>query len=191
MTSFRFRVLLSAIDKFKQHNDNDPLAALRNMPFEDYKELAFQYSEKMKNNSISLEGAQNLTLDEQRIWSDRLPNAPAETYGKLLQKIANKAFPEEVSMIIRDLMEWPMEMVEENKETYHYLGAKGGSTAFVYNQAMYVEDLDGNKIELVILMNDLSIWESIMLQNHTNSFIVMMFNDEPFREKVRAELGTL
>ncbi|MFA1819088.1 serine hydrolase [Virgibacillus oceani] len=179
---------LLAIDEVKQHNENDPQTELQNMPNEAYEALALQNSEKMKNNSISLEGAQDLSLNEQRIWSDRLPNAPAESYGKLLQMIANESFPTEVSMIMRDLMEWPMEMVEGNKEHYHYLGAKGGSTAFVFNQAMYVEDLDGNKVELVILMDDLSIWESLMLQNHTNSFITEMVNNGEFREKVRAEL---
>src|SRR5690625_2043809 len=143
----------------------------------------------MKNNNVSLKGVQNLSLNEQRIWSDRLPNAPAETYGKLLQKIANESFPEKASLIIRDLMEWPMEMVEGNKEQYDYLGAKGGSTAFVYNQAMYMEDLDGNKLELVVLMDDLSMWESFMLQFHTNSFIVALFNDEEFRKSVQTELN--
>jgi D-alanyl-D-alanine carboxypeptidase len=180
---------LLSIDEFqKQHNNTDPMTELRNMPNKKYEELAFQISDKMKNNSISLEGAQDLSLNEQRVWSDRLPNASAENYGKLLRMIANESFRAEVSKIMRDLMEWPMEMVEENKDHYHYLGAKGGSTAFVYNQAMYVENLDGNKIELVILMDDLSIWESIMLQNHTNSFIEEMFNDGEFRKNVRAEL---
>lgn len=180
---------LLIINEFKkEHNDTDWMTKLRNMPNNEYKELALKNSKKMSSNDISLEGTSNLPLKEQQIWSDRLPNASAKTYGILLHMIANDLFPEKVSTIMRDLMEWPMEMVEENKEDYHYLGAKGGSTAFVYNQAIYVKNLDGNNIEFVILMDQLSMWENFMLRHHTNSFIVEMVNNEKFREMVKTKL---
>ena len=44
-----------------------------------------------------------------------------------------------------------MDLVEGNRKSYAHLGLKGGSTMFVLNQALYVEDLNGKKVEIVIL----------------------------------------
>lgn len=43
-----------------------------------------------------------------------------------------------------------MKVNVSNQEIYAHLGMKGGSTAFVVNQALYVENHDGRKMELII-----------------------------------------
>ena len=172
---------------YKQEiDDSNWKQQLRNISNKEYKHLALDYSEQMKTNEINKEI--DLTVNEQRIWSDRLPKAPAATYGKLLHMIASEQFPEEVSTMMRDLMEWPMEMYEENKDLYKHFGAKGGSTAFVYNQAIYGETLDGQPFEIVLFMDDLSIWQSIMALIHTDAFIMEIIHNEDFLKKVEEEL---
>ena len=172
---------------FKKEMDNsDWMQQLKNISDKEYKHLALDYSEQMKNNETKNEF--DLTINEQRIWSDRLPKAPAATYGKLLHMIASEQFPEEVSAMMRDLMEWPMEMYEDNKDLYKHFGAKGGSTAFVYNQAIYGETLDSQPFEIVLFMDDLSIWQSIMALIHTDAFIMEIIHNEDFLKKVEEEL---
>jgi len=180
--------LLVSNEYKKTRDDSGWMEELRNISDEEYKELAQKESDKLKNNEADAGGGIDLSIDEQRIWSDRLPNAPASTYGRLLQKIANGDFPDGVAETMQELMEWPMEMVEENKNYYQAVGSKGGSTAFVLNEAMYVEDLEGNQYQIVLLMDDLSLWESLMLQNNLNTFIVEMINSEQFLQKVKGQL---
>lgn len=174
---------------FKQEDDPDWLDEYRDMPDEEYKKLAMDLSEKLVNDEFDLDEAIEFIAEEDRVWSDRLPGASAATYGDVLQMIQNEDFPDDVAMIVRELMEWPMEMVPANKDEYNYLGSKGGSTDYIYNQAMYAENLDGDQLEIVLLIDDdLSSWKSFMLSIHSSSFIVKMINDEDFLEKVEEEL---
>ncbi|MBM7715414.1 D-alanyl-D-alanine carboxypeptidase [Bacillus thermophilus] len=179
--------LLALNEYKKEKKDTDWQKELREMSDENYKKEALIQSEKMKHKKITVAGV-DLSVKEQRVWSDRMPKASPATYGRLLHMISREGFPSEISHTLRDLMEWPMEMIPENKEHYRYIGAKGGSTAFIYNQAMYFEDLSGNQMEFVLFMDDLSLWESMMLQFHSNSFIVEMVNNKQFRKKVQSTL---
>src|SRR5699024_613824 len=99
-------------------------------------------------------------------------------YGKLLNDIANENLPDNVTSTVQELLEWPMEKVEENKDYYKVVGSKGGSTAFVFNDTMYVERLDGQQIEIVLFTDNLSTWQSIRMQQNVNKLMVKMNNDE-------------
>lgn len=178
---------LAAVGVYKQQN-KDWDAELRAMSDATFRELAIDTLQEMTQDDVDFTYASEATLSAQRVWSDRLANAPAETYGKLLKAITNDEFPEDVTATIQDLMEWPMEINEENKDYYKVLGSKGGSTAFVFNDTMYVEDLEGKQLQIVLFMDDLSFWESFMLQRQENNFMVEMINNEDFLNRVEKTL---
>ena len=57
-----------------------------------------------------------------------------------------------------------MQLYEGNQQRFAHLGAKGGSTAFILNDAMYAEDHNGNQIEMVIFTDDLSLWQGMLIR---------------------------
>lgn len=119
---------------------------LEKMPIETYRDIAKELSGKLKDGTLKIEDYMfNMPLDLQRVWSDRLIGASANDYGKLLAVISNNELPSIANQTIRDLLEWPMEINEGNHERFAHLGAKGGSTAFILNDALYAEDHNGKK----------------------------------------------
>jgi D-alanyl-D-alanine carboxypeptidase len=162
---------------------------LEAMPVANYREMAIDISSRLKNGEIDLASQSiDLPLAVQRVWSDRLPGASASDYGTLLSIISNDKLPDEAAETVRDIMEWPMEVNEANKDFYAHLGAKGGSTAFILNDALYAEDLDGNQMEIVILTDDLTRWQNFRLRNNMNSFQVQLIGNEDYRNKVKQKL---
>lgn len=74
-------------------------------------------------------------------------------------------------------------------ERFVHLGGKGGSTAFILNDALYAENHNGDKIEMVILTDDLSLWQGMLMQNNMKSFESKLFGSEDYRLKVQKELS--
>lgn len=164
--------------------------SLEQMPEDEYRELASELSDQLANGELDIKDYSfEMPLEVQRVWSDRLIGASANDYGKLLDVISSDELPATAAETVRDLMEWPMELNPGNQERFAHLGAKGGSTAFILNDAMYAEDLSGNKNEIVILMNDLNIWQSFMLGQNINSFESNLLGSDEYRDKVRQEIS--
>jgi len=180
--------LFISLEHKHKSEDASWIDELYKVPEEEYKQLALTASEKMKNEEVALADGFDLSVKEQRVWSDRLPKAPASTYGKLFHIIASDQLPKNISQTVRDIMEWPMKMVKENQDSYKSIGAKGGSTAFVSNQAMYIETLDDDVYEIILLMDDLSSWHSFFLPIHMNAFIVEIVNNEEFLHDIQKKL---
>ncbi|MBM7665768.1 D-alanyl-D-alanine carboxypeptidase [Solibacillus kalamii] len=169
--------------------EKDLINALQKLSMEDYRKLAQSISLQMRSGEISAsEATFDLSPAIQRVWSDRLIGASANDYGKLLAHISNDELPPIATETIRDLMEWPMKFNEENYKTYTHIGAKGGSTLFVLNNAMYAENLKGDQYEMVLLLNDLNFYERFLLSLNRNSFESKLMNDAEYRNKVREEL---
>ena len=169
--------------------EKDLINALQKLSMEDYRKLAQSISLQMRSGEISAsEATFDLSPAVQRVWSDRLIGASANDYGKLLAHISNDELPPIATETIRDLMEWPMKFNEENYKTYTHIGAKGGSTLFVLNNAMYAENLKGDQYEMVLLLNDLNFYERFLLSLNRNSFESKLMNDAEYRNKVREEL---
>lgn len=130
-----------------------------------------------------------LTLDLQKVWSDRLPGSDAADYAKLMQKIAaGNYFPPKVQSTIATILGWPMILNPANKAVYKQLGMKGGSTAFCLTLAAYAEDLENNKTALCLLFNHLSLEDRLLLQKDLNAFLVEVFNNAAYREKLATAL---
>jgi D-alanyl-D-alanine carboxypeptidase len=146
---------------------------LQSMTQEEYQDLSWKiYKEMKKGKQDRNKKTPTLSLELQKIWSDRLPNASAEDYGKVMSAISNQtATLPGGGEILREVMEWPMELHASNRDQFAHFGAKGGSTAYVLNQALYAEGHDGKKIELIIFTEGFSFIEQIKMNRNMNSFL--------------------
>ena len=178
--------------KSESMNDEELIHELESMPIEEYRELAANLSNQLKEGTIKIEDYTfDTPLKVQRVWSDRLIGASANDYGKLLAIVSNDQLPEKAADTVRDLLEWPLQLFEGNQQRYAHLGSKGGSTAFILNDALYAEDHNGKQIEMVILADDLSMWQGILIGNNFNSFESKLLSSERYRLKVQEELSGL
>lgn len=175
--------------KSKSMSEKQLIQNLEDMSIEEYRTLAEELSKQMKEGIIKVE---DITFDSssgvQKVWSDRLIGASASDYGKLLTVISNDQLPTTAAETIRDLLEWPMQLNESNHDRFVHLGAKGGSTAFILNDALYAENNNGDKIEIVFLIDDLNFWQGMLIRKNMNSFESKLLGSEDFRLKVQREL---
>jgi D-alanyl-D-alanine carboxypeptidase len=173
--------------------DNKELISdLEAMQIDEYQELAMHLSTQLKEGIIKIEDYPfDLPLKVQKVWSDRLIGASANDYGKLLAVISNDHLPEKAAETARDLLEWPMQLNNGNQERFVHLGAKGGSTAFILNDAMYAETHNGDKFEIVIFTDDLNFLEGMLIRNNLNSFESKLLGSEEYRLKIQKELSDM
>jgi len=165
---------------------------LEDMPMSTYRDTAKELSQQMKNGTINIEDYTfDMSFRLQRVWSDRLIGASANDYGKLLAMISNDELPTTANETVRDLLEWPMIVNEDNHKRFSHLGAKGGSTAFILNDAMYAEDHNGERIEMVLLTDDLNIWQQTLISHNLNSFESKLLGSEAYRLHVQRELSDI
>ncbi|MCM3712236.1 serine hydrolase [Sporosarcina luteola] len=178
--------------KNESQNNEELISELEAMPPKQYRELAMHLSTQLKEGVIKIEDYTfDLPLKVQKVWSNRLIGASANDYGKLLGMISNDQLPEDAAETVRDLLEWPMQLNEGNKKRFVHLGAKGGSTAFILNDAMYAENHNGDKIEMVIFTDELSIWQGMLIRNNVNSFESKVLGNEEYRLRIQKELSDL
>ncbi|MED4017727.1 serine hydrolase [Sutcliffiella cohnii] len=152
---------------------------LQSITLEEYRELAWEIHNVLKKGEAAFfDGTVSIPMELQKIWSNRLPNATVEDYGKVMEAISNdKATLPGGEGILREIMEWPMELHASNREKYAHFGAKGGSTAFVLNQALYIEDKNGKKIEVIIFTEGFNFIEFIKMNRSMNSFLLKVLNE--------------
>ncbi|QNK88329.1 serine hydrolase [Sporosarcina sp. resist] len=182
-------VLIPNQIKSESMNDKQLIKKLESMSMDEYRTLAEELSEQMKEGTIQTGDMKyNSSRGVQKVWSDRLIGASASDYGKLLTVISNDQLPTTAAETIRDLLEWPMQLNESNHDRFVHLGAKGGSTAFILNDALYAENHNGDKIEIVFLIDDLNFWQGMLIRKNMNSFESKLLGSEDFRLKVQREL---
>lgn len=173
------------IPEYLDYNHNGSLsnreleAMLLDMNLEEYRELAWEIHNELKEGEPDFfDGTVTVPMELQNIWSDRLPNASVDDYAKVMSAISDDtATVPGGEEILRDLMEWPMELHASNREMYKHFGAKGGSTAVVLNQALYVEKPDGKKIELIIFTEGFSTIEQMKMSRNMNSYLRKVLNE--------------
>lgn len=169
-------------------SDENSSKGMSLMPKELYLARANEYFEKLKVDTTVKEKfvSAHVSLPVQRIWSDRLPGGTAREYGELMKKIQSRTYFEpKVQAVLDEIMEWPMEAFDSNREKYQHLGAKGGSTAFVLTYALYATDKAGNKTQLAFLFNGLTPTESVLLQSKLAEFQQIVLSGT---SKERAEI---
>lgn len=169
----------------------EALAALKNMPLDDYRERAVNINKEWQAAppTEQMKKQLNATLDMkfQKIWSDRLPRSTTKEYVSLMEKLNSKNyFPKKVHDYLDPVLEQLMKN-PSNKEWLKHAGQKGGSTAFVLTVSMYAEDKEGNRTEMAFFADDLSQWEQFKLQQKMNSFQLKLLTDPSFRKRIAKE----
>ncbi len=160
-----------------------------------YKKKAMHYYEVLKMDTTIKErfNSAHVSMPVQRVWSDRLPGSTVREYDSILQKIQSRTyFDSTTQKTLEEIMEWPMEAFDSNREKYQSLGAKGGSTAFVLTYALYAADKKGNRTRLTFFFDDLSTVESTFLQAMLSDFQQKVLSDyEKDRQEILKTLSTL
>lgn len=171
-------------------DEKELINELNEMPIADYRSMAINLSEQMRTGELNIhDKVFDLSPTLQRVWSNRLIGASANDYGKLLAIISNDTLPTVAAKTLRDIMEWPMQLNNDNHKRFTYLGSKGGSTLFVLNNAIYAENLKGDQYELVYLTNELNFIKRLLLSNNRKSFESKILNEKDYRLKVQKELS--
>ena len=90
--------------KSESMKDEELIHELESMPIDEYRELATNLSNQLKEGTIKIEDYTfDTPLKVQRVWSDRLIGASANDYGKLLAVISNDQLPVKAAETVRDL----------------------------------------------------------------------------------------
>lgn len=133
----------------------------------------------------------NLTMDIQKLWSDRLPRSTTDDYVDIMGKLNNKIyFDAEIYKYLDPVMEQLMAH-PTNREWLIHAGQKGGSTVFVLTMAMYATDKDCNKTEMAFFANDLTSIEQAKLSRSLNGFKLKLLQDAEFRNLIKNELAAM
>lgn len=163
--------------------ENQSLKTLRNMSKDEYNKHVLQIQEWMKDEEEWKKRDIPLKVDMefQRIWSDRLVGANAKDYMSIMEKInSRKYFPKSMQEEIENIFQGT---VKNSK--FEYAGQKGGSTAFVLTKSLYTTDKKGNKVEVVIMFNDIEDQVAYQkLRNNIDYFIRDIITSEEFRKKL-------
>ncbi|MBN8192820.1 hypothetical protein JI667_11770 [Bacillus sp. NTK074B] len=72
-----------------------------------------------------------------------------------------------------------------NREWLKHAGQKGGSTEFLFTNAAYATDKEGNSTEVAFFINELEAGESETISGSMNSFMLTILRDEDFRNKLK------
>ncbi len=163
--------------------------ALRDLDDDAYRQIAVDLFEEWQTEALSEAEKEAATalldMSIQKVWSDRLTHAAAEDYHKIMRILNKKeryseAFYQELDAIFS---------VELEDESIVRAGQKGGSTAFVLNQAVYAEDENGNRFEMILFTNDLNLSELEVAAMQMQALRDKLVNEEVFREEVREMLA--
>jgi D-alanyl-D-alanine carboxypeptidase len=125
--------------------------------------------------------------DFDRLFSEKFMKSTAGEYARLMSKINNQVFNEEVQGELEYLLGAVMEN-PANQEWLNRAGKKGGSTQYILTDAMFAEDKKGNKFELAIFFNDLGLLEGRKLMVSLNEFELKLLSDAAFRDEVYQKL---
>lgn len=165
-------------------------AALRDLDDTAYRQIAVDLFEEWQEEPLSEAEKEETTallndMSIQKVWSDRLTHASAEDYHKIMTMLNKKGhyseeFYEELDAIFS---------LDSANKAIKRAAQKGGSTAFVLNQAVYAEDEDGNRFEMVLFTNDLNLSELEVAAMQAQALTDKLVTKEVFREEVREALA--
>ncbi|WP_226793330.1 serine hydrolase [Bacillus sp. B1-b2] len=126
-----------------------------------------------------------LNRDFQKVWSDRLPRSTTSDYISILHKLNKKIyFHENVYQHLEPIMEQLMKN-RTNQEWLFHAGQKGGSTAFIFTNAMYATDKEYNRTEIAFFANNLTMIEQAKLSRNISGFQLKFLTNRAFREQVK------
>lgn len=190
----KHRLLYPFVSALYVCSDEHSATGLKKMPMSLYLQRTNKYFELLKMDTTvkAKFNIANVPLPVQRIWSDRLPASTVREYAGLMKKINSRTyFNPKTQAVLDELMEWPMRFNPDNPKRFKHFGAKGGSTAFVLNYALYATDKQGNKTEMVIFTNNLGVFEQTLLQAEFQVFIQKILTNNQDNKAILAILKKL
>lgn len=159
---------------------------LRAMSITDYGKKCKEAHKRLKTEPTYIKqfNFSNLSLNIQRVWSDRLVASTTENYARLMQKIASrKFFTQETQVVLESIIEWPMTFAGNQVQFFH-LGQKGGSTAFVLTDAFYASPKDGKQLACSFFFNKLTASESVLINKNFGALEGNILTNASFRKKL-------
>lgn len=132
-----------------------------------------------------------ISMDLQKIWSDRLIGSTAFEYGQLMEKLNSKTyFLKEVTQELDQVLEGMMKS-EEAIKYLQYGGSKGGSTAFVLTKALYAKDKQGHTTNIAFLINNITGkgLDGLYLQTGAQEFIWELIGDDKQRDALISQMN--
>jgi D-alanyl-D-alanine carboxypeptidase len=163
---------------------------LSTMPMTEYHKKCEEAHQKLKADSSFIKqfNFANLSLNVQKVWSDRLVASTTADYAQLMQKIASgKFFDSETQSVLESIMEWPMAYAG-NKTQFNHLGQKGGSTSFILTDTFYSIPKTGPQLACAFFFNDLSPTESALINRNFGAFEASILTNVNFRKKIQESL---
>jgi D-alanyl-D-alanine carboxypeptidase len=131
---------------------------------------------------------QDLSMNMQQLWSNRLPSSTTMEYAQVASVLNNRRYFDTAAYdILSDVLETVMEN-PANQQWLKHAGMKGGSTARVLTKTLYATRKDGIKIELAYFFNDLAQEENTRLQRWMNDFELKLLTDPSFRREIGIKL---
>lgn len=96
--------------KEQQLTKAETLSAIKKMDLADYRLRAMQIHNRISNSPLTLEDKKELSkwlsLDFQKVWSDRLPHSTTQDYVSIMEKLNSKSyFSKEVHRYLDPVME--------------------------------------------------------------------------------------
>lgn len=127
-----------------------------------------------------------------KIWSDRFSKATAQDYGKLTELLLHKkALGKEMEQQIRFLFEeWAFAENPGLDQQFSSIGYKGGSTGYLLNTILYLEDKSGNQAQVVLLMNELSPKKHKMISKLFSGFVFDLATNDAFAKNIQQVLAS-
>jgi D-alanyl-D-alanine carboxypeptidase len=172
-------------------SEDKVLKGIKKLSEEQYCRFIFDMHKALANDTIlkSKFNPRDLSMNMQKLWSDRLPSSTTKEYVKICSALNNRAYFDEdtyaiLSLVLETVMENPA-----NKQWLKHAGTKGGSTAWVLTKAEYATTKKGDRIEFAYFFNNLTIPENDKLQGWMNDFELNILAKKDFRKKVGEALN--
>ncbi|MCM3785113.1 class A beta-lactamase-related serine hydrolase [Neobacillus mesonae] len=178
-----------ALMKEKNLSKNEALAEFKKMDLAEYRNRAIAIHKRIAELPLTEQDKKQvvgfMSMDVQRLWSDRLPRSTAKDYVSIMEKLNSKTyFSADIHRYLDPVMEGLMRN-PHNQEWLSHAGQKGGSTLFVLTNAMYATDKRGNSLELAVFVTDLTWKEQAKLSHSLNGFQLKLLTDDEFRNSLK------
>lgn len=166
----------------KEKKEENVLKAIAKMSDQEYAGYCYQLHLGLKNSDQLKQSFRpfDLTINMQKMWSERLPASTARTYAQLANILNNrKYFSAAAYGVLARITEFLMEN-PANTSFMQHAGMKGGSTGSVLTKCLYATLLDGTKIEMAYFFNHLTFKEVNQLSAAMNAFELKLLTDPTF-----------
>lgn len=171
----------------QQRSWRDITEYLENCTYEQYAELAVEVFQLLQDDRDGQEKwinklafAKGFSKRLQKIWSDHLPKATAKQYVNILRELFEG---QTRSPSFYSLVQHALTVPVKNKNFITF-AQKGGSSLFILNIVLFIENTSGTKYYFALFLNDATGLEMIWLQDKLSLFINQFFNDEQFKQVV-------